>query len=146
LEVDFQEWNPELSLRLLASEIEVPLHTAVGKSKVKRKLRKRWLAARFTRCFGTSTKKLPRDAKMNTKKAASNKNNPSIEESARRGSVDFIFCGIHTFKFIDHANQDGKDLTSPFPPGGIQAAVPNEIGVQPAVPKQSPQNRTNVEI
>jgi hypothetical protein len=48
--------------------------------------------------------------KMITKKAATHKDSFSFEDSARRGSVDFIFCGIHTFKFIDRSSQVGKDL------------------------------------
>jgi hypothetical protein len=70
---------------------------------------------------------------MNTKKAATNKNSFSFEESARRENVDFFFCGIHTFKFIDHSNQAGKDLTPPSPTRGMEAVGPSEIGVAPMV-------------
>jgi hypothetical protein len=58
-------------------------------------------------------------------------NKNSFEESARRGNVDFIFCGIHTFKFIDHSNEAGKDMTSPFPAEGMEAVASCETGVQP---------------
>jgi uncharacterized protein (DUF2237 family) len=68
---------------------------------------------------------------MKPKKAATNKNSLSFEGSARRGSVDFIFCGIHTFKFIDHSNQAGKDLTPPCPAEWMEAVAPSEIRVQP---------------
>jgi hypothetical protein len=85
----------------------------------------------FHQVFCYINKKPTRDAKMNTKKAATNKNSFSFEESARQGSVHFIFCGIHTFKFIDHSSQAGKDLTPPFPAGGTEAVAPKRIGVQP---------------
>ena len=80
---------------------------------------------------------------MNTKKDATNKDNFSFEESARRGNVDFIFCGIHTFKFIDHSNQSGKDLTPPFPTGGMEAVARSKLesSQEPEIPKQAPQNR-----
>src|ERR1700759_2206724 len=68
---------------------------------------------------------------MNTDKSA-NKNSSLVEEGARRDSLDLIFCGIHTFKFIDHSNQDGKGLTSSFPAKGTEAVAPSENGVQPA--------------
>jgi len=97
---------------------------------MKRKLPKQWLAERSTRCFGTQ-QETNEGRKMNTKKDATNRNSFPFEESARRGNVDFIFCGIHTFKFIDHSNQSGKDLTPPFPAGGMEACGPKQIGVQP---------------
>jgi hypothetical protein len=85
----------------------------------------------FHQVFWYINKRPQRDAKMNTKKAATNKNSFSFEESARRGNVDFIFYGIHNFKFIDHLSQDGKDLTPPFfPPGRDGSCGPSEIGVQ----------------
>jgi hypothetical protein len=77
-------------------------------------------------------KKTTRKGKMNTRKAATNNNSSPFEESAHRGIVDSIFCGIHTFKFIDHSKQDGKDLMSSFPMTRMEAVGPSEIGVQPA--------------
>jgi hypothetical protein len=83
-------------------------------------------------------KKPTRDAKLNSKKAT-NKNSSSFEEGARRGNIDFIFCGIHTFQFIDHSNsnQDGKELTPPFPAGTDGVVAPSELEVsqEPEVPK-----------
>jgi hypothetical protein len=77
----------------------------------------------------------------------------SIEKSARRGSVDFIFCGIHTFKFIDHSYQDGKDLTSAFAAGGMEAVALNTpsdtpiIGSRPLLQRDElPQDRTCVDL
>jgi hypothetical protein len=67
---------------------------------------------------------------MNTKKDATNKNSFFFKESARPRNVDFIFCGIHTFKFIDHSNQAGKDITSPVPAEGMEVAS-SETRVQP---------------
>jgi hypothetical protein len=67
---------------------------------------------------------------MNTKKAATNRNSFSFEESARRGIVDFIFYGIQNFKFLDHSSHDGKDLTPPSPPERDGSCGPSEIGVQ----------------
>jgi hypothetical protein len=90
-------------------------------------------------------KKPTGDAKLNSKKATTNKNSLSFEESARRGNIDLIFCGIHTFQFIDHSNsnQDGKELTPPFPAGGmelwLQAKL--EFRQEPTSRKQAPQNR-----
>jgi hypothetical protein len=63
---------------------------------------------------------------MITKKAATDKDSFSFEDSARRGNVDFIFCGIHTFKFIDRSSQVGKDLTPPFP-GGMEAVARRKL-------------------
>jgi hypothetical protein len=79
---------------------------------------------------------------MNTKKAATNKNSFSFEESARQESIDFIFCGIHTLKFIDHSSRARKDLTPPFHAGGMEAVAPSELesSQEPAVPEQAPQN------
>jgi hypothetical protein len=68
---------------------------------------------------------------MNTE--AANKNSSPVEESARRESLDLIFCGIHTFKFIDRLNQDGKDLTSSFPANGVETGASSESGAQSAV-------------
>ena len=55
---------------------------------------------------------------MITKKSATDKDNFFFEDSAPRGNVHSIFCGIHTFKFIDRSSPVGKDLTPPFSGGG----------------------------
>jgi hypothetical protein len=129
-----------LVLRLLASEFEVPVSIA-AKCKVKCKMRKQWLAARFNKCFGTSTGNQPGTKKMNTKEAATDKDSFLFEDSARRGSVDFIFCGIHTFSFINHSSQARKDLTPPFP-GGDGSCGPQGIGVgwERSAGEHDPQN------
>jgi hypothetical protein len=114
---------------------------------VKCKLRKRWLAARLIWCFATTTKKTDVGRKkMNTKKAATNKNSFSFEESARQGSVGIIFCGIHTFKFIDRSIQAAKDLSPPFPAGGMEAVALSELecSQKPAVQEQAAQNSVSI--
>ena len=65
---------------------------------------------------------------MITKKSATDKDSFFFEDSAPRGNVDSIFCGIHTFKFIDRSSPVGKDLTPPFS-GGDGSGGPKEIGV-----------------
>lgn len=67
---------------------------------------------------------------MNTKKAATNKNGFSFEEKAHERSLDFIFCGIHTLKFIGHSIRTERDLTPLFPAEGMEAEVPRQIKVQ----------------
>jgi hypothetical protein len=99
---------------------------------VERKLRKQWLAARFAKCFATSTRNQRGTAKLNSKKANNNENNLSFEESAHRGDIAFIFSGIHTFQFIDHSNSDQeRGALKPPSQRGDGVEDPSEIEVQP---------------
>ena len=69
---------------------------------------------------------------MNTKKDT-NENRFSFEENDRRGNVDFIFCGIHTFQFINHSNsnQGREGVDAALLSGSDGVVAPSEIGIPP---------------
>jgi hypothetical protein len=118
---------PNLVLRLLASEFEVPV-SITAKCKVKCKLRKQWLAARFNKCFGTLTGIQPVTKKMNNKKAATHKDSYSFEDSARSRKFrpDLL---SHSHLQIHRPLKLGRDRSDFAFPRGMEAVALSGIEV-----------------